>query len=85
MFIDNASVEAYLTIIADGDTSATGRKRAPAASRTRNDLTIRMKKDKAMTTFRNFALQAGATLALSGLLGIILFTFADYATSGVIA
>ncbi len=38
-----------------------------------------------MTTFRNFAVQAGATLALAGGLGVILFAFAEYATRGVIA
>jgi len=35
-------------------------------------------------SFANFALQAGATFALTGLLGFLLFTFADYATQGVI-
>ena len=34
---------------------------------------------------RDFAIQAGATVALSGLLGVLLFTFADFATQGVIA
>jgi len=37
------------------------------------------------TSFKNFALQAGITLALTAVLGAVLFGFADYATSGVIA
>ncbi len=85
MFIDNSSVSAYLTFIADGDGPATGWNKPPEASRTRNDLPIRMKKDIAMTTFRNFAFQAGATFALAGLLGVVLYAVADFATRGVIA
>ena len=37
------------------------------------------------TSLRNLAIQAGVTLALSGLLGALLLGFADYATKGVIA
>jgi len=45
MFIDNTSVSSYLTAIADGDSAATGRSGPPEASRTRNDLMIRMKRE----------------------------------------
>jgi len=52
----------------------------------RIDRPIRMKKDPTMSsTFRNFVVQAGATVALTGLLGAVLFTVADFATQGVIA
>ncbi len=37
-----------------------------------------------MSTFRNFALQAAVTLTLTGALGAILFSVADYATTGVV-
>lgn len=37
-----------------------------------------------MTTLRNFALQAAATLTLTGVLGAILFNVADFATRGVV-
>ena len=37
-----------------------------------------------MTPFRNIAVQAAATLALSGLLGLALYGFVDYAMQGVI-
>lgn len=37
-----------------------------------------------MTPFKNIALQAAATLALSGLLGLVLYSFADYAMQGVV-
>ena len=45
MFIDNTSMGSYLTVIADGDSAATGRSGSPKASRTRNDLKIRMKRE----------------------------------------
>jgi hypothetical protein len=45
-----------------------------------------MKKDRTMTTsFKNFALQAAATLTLTGLLGAGMFVAAEFATRGVIA
>lgn len=37
------------------------------------------------TSFKNFALQAAAIFAMTGLLGAVLFTVADYATRGVVA
>jgi len=37
-----------------------------------------------MTSFRNFAVQAAATLTLTGVLGALLFNVADLATRGVI-
>lgn len=37
-----------------------------------------------MSPFRNFAVQAAATLALSSLLGAVLYGFVDYAMQGVI-
>jgi hypothetical protein len=37
-----------------------------------------------MNSLRNFALQAAATLTLTGALGAILFSVADFATRGVI-
>ena len=37
-----------------------------------------------MTPFRNIAVQAAATLALSGLLGLALYGFVDYAMRGVV-
>jgi len=44
-----------------------------------------MQKDRAMnTSFTNFAIQAAATLSLTGFLGFVLFTAADLATRGVI-
>ena len=39
---------------------------------------------KVMTPFRNLAVQAAATLALSGILGIALYGFVDYAMQGVV-
>lgn len=45
MFIDNSSMGPYLPAIADGDSAATGRSEPPQASRTRNDLLIRMKRE----------------------------------------
>lgn len=36
-------------------------------------------------SFRHFALQIAATLALAGLLGAALFGVADFATRGVVA
>ena len=36
-------------------------------------------------SFANFAIQLTASLALAGLIGAALFTFADFATQGVIA
>lgn len=38
-----------------------------------------------MTQIRNVAVQTAITLALTGLLGALLFSVADYATRGVIA
>ena len=38
-----------------------------------------------MSPLRNFAVQAAATLALAGLLGVLLFGAADLATRGVVA
>ena len=40
--------------------------------------------EKTMTPFKNIAVQAAATLALSGLLGLVLYSFADYAMQGVV-
>lgn len=37
-----------------------------------------------MTNFRNFAIQAAATLTLTGVLGAFLFNVADLATRGVV-
>lgn len=37
-----------------------------------------------MSPFRNFAVQAAATLTLSGLVGVILYGFVDYAMQGVV-
>jgi len=38
-----------------------------------------------MSSLRNFALQAAATLTLTSALGVLLYTVADLATRGVIA
>ena len=37
-----------------------------------------------MTSLRNFAIQAAATLTLTGVLGVLLFNVADLATRGLI-
>ena len=37
------------------------------------------------SSFRNFALQVSVSLALTGVLGAMLFGVADFATQGVIA
>ncbi len=37
-----------------------------------------------MTPLKNIAVQAAATLALSGVLGFALYRFADYAMQGVV-
>ncbi len=37
-----------------------------------------------MSNLRNFALQAAATITLTGALGAILFNVADFATRGII-
>jgi hypothetical protein len=45
---------------------------------------LKIKKRNPMNTLRNFALQAAATLTLTGALGAILFNVADFATRGVV-
>lgn len=37
-----------------------------------------------MTPFRNFAVQAAATLTLTGLVGVVLYGFVEYAMQGVV-
>ena len=84
MFIDKPSVRSYLTAIADGDSAATGRNGLQSIKNKKRSNDQNEERDQAMTTFRNFAFQAGATLVIAGGLGVLLFAFAEYATRGVI-
>jgi len=83
-FIDKFSPRSYLALASEAPPRQ--RRRLQAQEQETKRLTDQIEENKAMSTsLRNFAVQAAATLALAGFLGVVLFGVADLATRGVVA
>ncbi len=92
LFIDNLKSEAYVPLIGSGEPYRESAEQALiqkdkglvcAKTKKRPDQTTNAKRNP-MSSLRNFAIQATATLTLAGVLVALLYTAADFATRGVV-
>ena len=89
LFIDKLSKGAYVPRIgtenpADQRLNDLNIQPEQGSLRRQDKETNRTTKEKPMSSLRNFAVQAAATLTLTAALGAFLFNIADLATRGVV-
>ena len=90
-FIDRLSIGDYLPLIGSGETLPISAKAVTKSSRTEGprrrqnkETNLTKEKRNPMSSLRNYAIQAVATLTLTSALGAFLYGVADLATRGVV-